>query len=422
MKGIFGFMRGNILVMTVCESMWRISTDVVWPFLSLYVLYLGGSYETVGLVMAFGNLASMILYPLGGYIADYQGRIKIIGYMTIGYAASFLIPAITNSWQWLAVGMFAQSFVSFYFPAMQALRADSIPPGQRGIGFATTMAIPSAIGIASPMIGGWMIETFGMSRAVHGLYLLGFLVGLLVAFIRLRFLKETVEKPGQIRIDLRSMPRTIVDSYRSVFETLKDIPKSLFTLSILVSTSVFFVSLVNPFWIVRAKEVMGVTTQQWGTMMLITGLINVALSIPAGRLIDRVSRRWVLGLCFITGSAPTILFLRCTTFNQLLVLSVATTVTNVFMNPAFQAIFADMVPREKRGRIMASLGAGGIWLMGGVWGNGVLGMLTVTAGTFLSGYVYNYDSSLPWYILSGVLALMGVLFITLIREPERAEL
>jgi len=421
-KGIFGFMRGNILVMTVCESMWRISTDVVWPFLSLYVLYLGGSYETVGLVMAFGNLASMILYPLGGYIADYQGRIKIIGYMTIGYAASFLIPAITNSWQWLAVGMFAQSFVSFYFPAMQALRADSIPPGQRGIGFATTMAIPSAIGIASPMIGGWMIETFGMSRAVHGLYLLGFLVGLLVAFIRLRFLKETVEKPGQIRIDLRSMPRTIVDSYRSVFETLKDIPKSLFTLSILVSTSVFFVSLVNPFWIVRAKEVMGVTTQQWGTMMLITGLINVALSIPAGRLIDRVSRRWVLGLCFITGSAPTILFLRCTTFNQLLVLSVATTVTNVFMNPAFQAIFADMVPREKRGRIMASLGAGGIWLMGGVWGNGVLGMLTVTAGTFLSGYVYNYDSSLPWYILSGVLALMGVLFITLIREPERAEL
>jgi len=421
-KGIFGFMRGNILVMTVCESMWRISTDVVWPFLSLYVLYLGGSYETVGLVMAFGNLASMILYPLGGYIADYQGRIKIIGYMTIGYAASFLIPAITNSWQWLAVGMFAQSFVSFYFPAMQALRAYSIPPGQRGIGFATTMAIPSAIGIASPMIGGWMIETFGMSRAVHGLYLLGFLVGLLVAFIRLRFLKETVEKPGQIRIDLRSMPRTIVDSYRSVFETLKDIPKSLFTLSILVSTSVFFVSLVNPFWIVRAKEVMGVTTQQWGTMMLITGLINVALSIPAGRLIDRVSRRWVLGLCFITGSAPTILFLRCTTFNQLLVLSVATTVTNVFMNPAFQAIFADMVPREKRGRIMASLGAGGIWLMGGVWGNGVLGMLTVTAGTFLSGYVYNYDSSLPWYILSGVLALMGVLFITLIREPERAEL
>lgn len=372
--------------------------------------------------MALGNLASMILYPLGGYIADYQGRIKIIGYMTIGYAASFLIPAITSSWQWLAIGMFAQSFVSFYFPAMQALRADSLPPGQRGIGFATTMAIPSAIGIASPMIGGWLIEAFGMSRAMHGLYLLGFFVGLLVAFIRLRFLKETVEKPGQIRIDLRSMPRTIVNSYRSVFETLKGIPRGLFTLSILVSTSVFFVSLVSPFWIVRAREVIGVTTKQWGTMMLITGAINVALSIPAGRLIDRVSRRWVLGLCLIIGSAPTILFLRCTTFNHLLVLSVAANMTNVFLNPAFQSIFADMAPREKRGRIMASLGAGGIWLMGGAWGNGMLGMLTVTAGTFLSGYIYNYDSSLPWYILSGVLALMGILFITLVREPERTEL
>jgi len=72
----FGFLRGNVLVMTVCECVWRSSIDIIWPFLSLYVLDLGGSYETIGLIMALGNLASLIFYPLGGYIADYQGRIK----------------------------------------------------------------------------------------------------------------------------------------------------------------------------------------------------------------------------------------------------------------------------------------------------------------------------------------------------------
>jgi uncharacterized membrane protein len=170
----FGFMRGNILVMTVCESLWRVSVDVIWPFLSLYVLALGGRYETIGVVMALGNLASMILYPLGGYIADYQGRIRIIGYMTFGYAAAFLIPALTNTWQWLAVGMFAQSLVTFYSPALLAMTADSIPPERRGIGFATSLAVPSAVGIASPMIGGWLIETYGIGGAMHGLFLLGF--------------------------------------------------------------------------------------------------------------------------------------------------------------------------------------------------------------------------------------------------------
>ncbi len=422
MKGVFGFMRGNILVMTICESMWRISSDVIWPFLSLYVLFLGGKYETIGQVMALGNIASMILYPLGGYIADYQGRIRLIGYMTFGYAASFLIPALTNNWQWLAVGMFAQSFVSFYFPAMQALRADSLPPSQRGIGFATTMAIPSAVGIASPMIGGWLIERLGMGPAIHGLYFLGFAVGLVVAFIRLRLLKETVERPGQIEFSFRMIPGLLVSSYRSVLETLKDIPRGLLRLSLLISVCLFSVSLVSPFWIVRAREAVGVTTQQWGTMMLITGAINVAISIPAGGLVDRLSKRWVVGLCLIVGSAPTLLFLRCGSFNQLILLSVAATLTNVFLNPAFQAIFADMTPREKRGRIMASFGVGGIWLMGGAWGGGVLGIIMTTMGTFLSGYVYNHDSSLPWYILSGVLVTMGILFILLVKEPEKAEI
>ncbi len=166
-------MRGNVLVMTASECVWRSTIDIIWPFLSLYVLDLGGSYETIGLIMAVGSLASLVFYPLGGYIADYQGRIKLIAYMTFAYGAAFLIPALTGTWQWLAVGMFVQNIVTFYFPARQALIADSIPPEQRGIGFAATAAIPSAFGIAAPVVGGWLIETLGIRRAIRGLYLAG---------------------------------------------------------------------------------------------------------------------------------------------------------------------------------------------------------------------------------------------------------
>ena len=421
-REVFSFMKGNVLVMTVCECVWRASIDIIWPFLPLYVLHLGGSYETIGLIMAGGNLASMILYPLGGYIADYQGRIKLIAYMTFIYGASFLIPAFTNSWQWLAVGMFVQSLVTFYFPARQALIADSIPPEKRGIGFAATVAIPSAFGIAAPVIGGWLIDNIGISRAMRGLYFMGFWIASVIALFRLRYLKETVENPKRLDLSLSTLPGLLMEAYRSVFSVMKEAPRRLYTLSLLISSSVLFASIASSFWVVRATEIIGLSVQQWGNVMLVSGVVSVVLGIPAGSIVDRYSKKMIAGLCMILGSAQCYLYLRCETYLHVVLLAVVTTLTNAFMNPSFQSLFADMTPREKRGRVLASIGGGGIWLMRGAWGSGVLGKTMQTLGMLLSGYIYRYNPSYPWYVLSVALLVMGVLFILLVDEPRVAEI
>ncbi len=421
-REVFSFMKGNVLVMTVCECVWRASIDIIWPFLPLYVLHLGGSYETIGLIMAGGNLASMILYPLGGYIADYQGRIKLIAYMTFIYGASFLIPAFTNSWQWLAVGMFVQSLVTFYFPARQALIADSIPPEKRGIGFAATVAIPSAFGIAAPVIGGWLIDNIGISRAMRGLYFMGFWIASVIALFRLRYLKETVENPKRLDLSLSTLPGLLMEAYRSVFSVMKEAPRRLYTLSLLISSSVLFASIASSFWVVRATEIIGLSVQQWGNVMLVSGVVSVVLGIPAGSIVDRYSKKMIAGLCMILGSAQCYLYLRCETYLHVVLLAVVTTLTNAFMNPSFQSLFADMTPREKRGRVLASIGGGGIWLMRGAWGSGVLGKTMQTLGMLLSGYIYRYNPSYPWYVLSVALLVIGVLFILLVDEPKVAEI
>lgn len=422
LREIFSFMKGNVLVMTACECVWRSTIDIIWPFLPLYVLSLGGSYETIGVITAIGNLASLILYPLGGYIADYQGRIKLIGYMTFAYGAAFLVNAFTDTWQWLAVGMFLQSLVTFYFPARQALIADSIPPKKRGIGFAATVAIPSAFGIAAPVLGGWLIETYGIGRAMKGLYFSGFWIASAIALFRLRYLRETVENPRKLELSVSRIPGLIAESYRSVFDVLGDIPRRLYTLSFLVSISVFFASLTSSFWVVRATEIIGLSIQQWGTVMLVSGLVSVVLGIPAGIVVDRLSKKWIAGLCLILGSAQCILFLQCQTYLHVVALAAFTTLTNAFMNPSFQSLFADMTPREKRGRVLASIGGGGVWLMKGAYGSGILGRTMQTVGSFLSGYLYNYNSSYPWILLSAALLVLGVLFIALVEEPKVAEI
>lgn len=415
------FIRGNVLVLTVCSILWRISVDVVRPYLALYIMALGGSYETIGLVMAVGNLAGMLLYPLGGYIADYQGRIKVMAYMTYVYSLTFLIFVFTESWAWVAVGMFAQSLVTFYTPAMQALMADSLPPGRRGLGFAATFAIPSAFGIASPLIGGWLIDIYGITPAIKGLYFLGFLIAIVVATLRLKFLRETIHRAEVMSIRLGSIPGLLLKSYRDVVRMIREAPRRLLVLSLLMAGCTFFVSLVMPFWIIRATEVIGINPEQWGTIMLVSGAVNVLLSLPAGSYVDRHRRKIIAGVCLIAGSIPVFLFLYVTTFEQVVALSVAATMTNVFLNPALQSMFADMVPRERRGRMISALGGGGVWIMGGVWGTGVVAMMSITLGSLASGYVYSLGSSLPWVILAGALIVLGVLFIKMVEEPEVGE-
>ncbi len=420
MAGSLSFMKGNVLTLTVCSILWRISIDIIWPFLALYIMALGGEYETIGQVMAIGNLASLILYPLGGYIADYQGRIKVMAYMTYVYSLTFLIFVFTDSWVWVGVGMFAQSLITFYIPAMQALMADSLPPGKRGLGFAATMAIPSAFGLASPILGGWLIEVLGIKTAVKGLYLAGFFVAILVATLRLKFLKET--NPGKsMKITVGSVPGLILKSYGDIIRVVREAPRRLLVLSLLIAGCTFIVSLVSPFWIIRAKETIGLSTADWGILLLVNGAVNVLLSLPAGGFVDRHSKRLIAGVCLILSAIPIYLFLYATSFWQVLALGVLITLPNTFLNPSFQAMFADMVPREKRGRMIAAVGGGGVWFMGGAWGTGVIAMLSMTAGSLLSGYVYRYNNSLPWILLSAAVVVLGILFITQIKDSDKVE-
>jgi len=44
----------------------------------------------------------------------------------------------------------------------------------------------------------------------------------------------------------------------------------------------------------------------------------------------------------------------------------------------------------------------------------------MAVGNLASGYVYSYDNSLPWMVMSGAFLVLGILFITLVKEPEKA--
>jgi MFS family permease len=415
------FLRGNALIMTVCECVWRSTVDIVVPFVSLYVLELGGNYQTIGYIMSGASLASMLLYPLGGYIADYQGRIKLIGYMTFMYAFAFLVTGLGDSWQWLALGMFLQNLTTFYWPAIQALMADSIPPRHRGLGFAVMESVPAAFGLVAPLAGAFFIGSLGMRTAMRGLYFSSFIIASALALFRLRFLKETLTDPKRLDMSLRGIARLLADSYRGVFTTLSGITRELWIVSLLVTALIFFASFANSFWIIRATQIIGLSLSEWATIIMLSGVIGVVLGIPAGQLVDRFSKRFVAGVCMIFGGVVSFLFLMASSYTEVLILAFAGAIIDSFLIPSLRSLFADLTPRSVRGRALALVGGGGLHMMKNVMANSILSKTFLTIGAFLSGYVYAFNTSLPWLILSGAMLVIGLLFILLVKDPAKPE-
>jgi len=424
----FWFLTGNIRVLVICRVLWSFSTSIVYPFFSLYILALGGTPAQVGLVNSLGIIAGMFLYPVGGYIAEKMGRVKLVGFSTYLYAICHLPFIFARDWKALAIGQFFSHLFLFYSPAMNALQADSLPPGVRGRGFATMMAIPSAVRIVAPYIGAYLITSFGgedagLIKAVRLCWAVAFATGLLVATIRLKYLKETIsEDEVEDKLTLGALPRIVKESYASVFESLRWMDRALVSIVVIEVVSSLFVAMTAPFWVIYAKQVVGLTVIQWGLILPISGLLGIILAFPLGALVDRWGSRRMILIAMAMAPAAIFLYLYAEGFLGVLAIICWMTVINGMMMPAFSTLIANMIPRNRRGRLYSLLGERGVmYSFGNFWGGGFLLFPAAALGSYIGGQVYEMNVAWPWIILSAATVVSLVLTYMYIHEPEKAQ-
>ncbi len=412
-------MKGNILVLTVSRVIWSISGAVVRPYMSLYILALGGSKPVIGVANALAGLAGMFLFPLGGYIADKAGRAKLIGIATFLYASSFIFFIFAPSWEWLAVGMAYQQLVLFYMPALNALMADSIPVGTRGKILSMMMVIPEAVRIFIPFVGGWLISVYALKPAMRIGYTGSFFLALIVAIMRYRYLTETIENRTSIG---RNIPRIMKESYREMYKSIKWVLGNLrgyMYISILLS---FIAAAVQPFYVLFAMEVIGLSAYQWGTVLLAAGLSKTLLSITIGDLVDKWGARKCMFISLIFGVPSLLAFTATTGFATTVVIYVLLIISNAFMWISSNVLLADTIPKNTRGRIMAAMGQGfNIGVSGGGYARGFILFIPATIGAFFGGYIYDYNPILPWLLQVAILVVCIALTYVYIREPETAQ-
>jgi len=416
-----GMLRGNLFWLVMCQCIWQFTTNIPRPYLPLYIENLGGSPADIGIVNSASAIAGLFLYPLGGYIADKSGRVKLVSLATFGYAFTFLPFAFAPHWEWLALASFFQNLVLFYSPILTVLMADSMRAGTRGQGFALAISLPAALGVVSPFIGGYLVDAWGIVPAMQFIYNVGFGAGLIVALIRTLTLKETLDPSKAERLDYRNVPKLLKDSYLSFIETVRWMPDLIRALALMQMLQVFFNGLAGAFWIVYATSLLGISATSWGLTSAIQGGTRLVLSQWSGRLLDRVGRRRLLiPFMLVVPLYPLLFIYFVKDFVGLATMVFLMAVGNAFLMPGFQSLLADAVPKDRRGRVTSAVGGGNFFIdvrntgMGG----GMLLFVPMAVAQLLGGFLYEVEPTLPFYVMSAGMAVVAAWAYLKIRDPK----
>lgn len=386
-------------------------------YLTPYIVALGGGARIIGLINALGSIAAMFLYPVGGYIADKSGRVRLVVVATLLYTSSFLIYGFATHWTWIAAGMIYQNLVLFYVPALYAIIADSVPIGTRGKMYAFIFAVPNLVKILFPFLGGIVIAYLDVIPAMKIGYAISFFMGLVVFAMRSRLLKETMTDAEGISHN----PFVVLkNSYLDISESLDFVWANLRGYAGVSMLLAFLGSMILPFWIFYATEVAGIGNFYWGVILLWSGVAKAVLSFFIGEIVDRYGSRRVFLAGFALAIPSMFAFTLAKTYYSILILYTIITLSSVLVWIGSQVYLADSIPREKRGRVMAMVGSGmSVGVTGVGYASGFLIFLPNALGSLVGGLVYSLNPAYPWLLQGIVLSFGLIMTYMLIQDPEK---
>jgi len=394
-----------MLVLTITLIIIISAAAIPSTYYPKYVEGLGGTPFIVG-VIGFASYATLVLVQFpGGYLADKYGRRWLIVTMTFGTAVAYVLYAAAPTWHFILVAAVLQSLCLIYQPALLALIADSMPPEKRGMGFSIFNLVHS-VSVLSPIIAGFLSIRYGLIFGMRIAYLIVAVSFLIGAVLRMR-LRETLGNRTE-RMPLGESFRAFPDSVNKSLRALKTASRSMLFLfaSFAIYNFAWFACSLN--LIFYATEVLHITDFEWAVLMMWFSAVGILSALPCGKIVDKFGRKkpllmgWLLFIPamigFVYGNLITLLI--C-----FLLLGMA----SILANTAYPALQADMVAREKRGKI-----AGSTYFFFYIMNS--LGQLS-------GGFMYQYLSpALPFLLSSTLYVPCLLLTLFFVHEPTKREI
>jgi MFS family permease len=336
-------------------TLYEAGIGAILPVLPLVAIGLGANPAQAAFIMAMEGVGQVVGDIPAGHFAARVGDRKAMIYGALVTLVALAICLSAPHWLVLAAGMFALGAVSAVFAlARQAYLSEVVPPIKRSRALSMLGGMQRVGTLSGPFLGGFAMTisaviitslsgtkepTNAASEWLPAAFWLAILLtlaaGIIVAVV------PDVDNPGRVRPKPVKTATILRENWR-MFATLG---LAFILVGAIRQTRIT----VLPLW----SEHIGLTAVMSSFIFGISGLLDVALFYPGGRIMDRRGRMWVaLPSVLILGLALMALPF-ATSFWAVALVALVMGLGNGLGSGMMMTIAADMAPPAARAQFLS---------------------------------------------------------------------
>jgi MFS family permease len=385
--------------------------SMVLPIIPLFADEFGVSNGlAVQVVTGFG-IGRFLGTPLSGYVVDRFGsRLALVGGPVLAASAA-TVSAFTP---WFGAIIVAAIFVgageSMWAFGREIAGIDITSPSQRGRVLSGFHGVHGAGLAVGPLIGGIVADTIGL-RAVFVAFAIesvaAVLIGLTIANSRAQH--RAVAEPRTPGAPSRLDPREWVRTLRWLILQIRPELRTTYALLVYATFAGFlFRQGMQGLLPIFADEELGLSPTQIGLLFSFAGVIVLALTYPAGLVIDKIGRKWATVPSTTLPGLAFLLLPFADSFVILIPLVAAMGVANGLSLGSLATSTYDVVPQEVRGRLQA-------------FRRTIADTAAIGAPAIGGLLAHAYGPAVPFVVYAPIILLAGILLMLFGKEtiPKR---
>ena len=398
LTNFFGLKR-NLVILLIAIFVIGAGEELWMRFVPKYLQAVGATVFVIGLYDALRTLLGAIYAYPGGVLADRWGHrhafIVFNVVSIVGYALVLLIP----NWGGVIAGMFFfLSWSCFSLPATFSLVGAALEANRHSMGVGVQMVIRRLPMMISPIIGGILIDQFGIIGGVRIALIVSILLSAMTILVQ-RLLRE------QSNDRARDVVATAVHLKRWTFwQSVRGFSAPMRRL-LLSDILVRFCERVPYAWVVIfAMDYIGVSGAQVGVLTAIEMLAATLCIIPTSHFADKYRREPFVIATFVMFTLFPISLLMSRSFSALVI---AFTIRGLkeFGDTSRKALIIGYSDPERRGQMI-----GAYYLVRD---------LVVSSGAILGAYLWNLGPALNFLGAAAIGAAGTIFYIRTIRRSRQ---
>jgi len=303
-------------------------------FLPIYLIALGGSTLSIGLLNGLDNLLSALYSFPGGYLSDRLGHKKALLIFNLIAIGGYAIVVIFPSWQAVLIGaVFFLSWSAISLPATMGLVSSVLPTKKQTMGVSMhslVRRIPMALG---PVIGGLLIAAYGEVNGVRIAFIVAIFFGFVALLVQQLMISEQ-EHPS---------PKAENNPFR-VYRLMSPRLRNLLVSDVLIR---FCEQIPYAFVVVFAIKNIGISALQFGVLTSIEMLTAMLIYIPIAYLADRSTKKPFILITFGFFTAFPLVLLYSTSFTWLVFAFIVRGLKE-FGEPTRKTLIMQLAPEDKK--------------------------------------------------------------------------